>query len=149
PAPIRPRTPGSRGRAPTASAAIVQRQVPGTDEVAVLARGEAVEQVPVARAAVDRRRPRVPAHERPGRRAEGQDAAVIRHEAGEERRRLPEPPPALVLVAVEREERVEALPAPAVAAVERLVAPEEEDGVAPRVVEVVRVLALHAVGGPG
>src|SRR5688572_19677453 len=147
PAPSRPSTPGSRGRVPIASIAIVPIQVPGTEEVPVLARRESVEQVPVADALAGIGGPRVPACEGVERRPRAQDAAVLRHQAVEDGRGLAEPPAVLVDVAEEREERVQPLVPPAVV-VERLPAPEEEERVTSRVESIVRLLALHAVGRP-
>src|SRR5919197_6618702 len=95
-------------------------QVPGASEPAVLARREPPEEVPVARTVGAR----VPAYETVERRPQGDEPAVLRQQAVEERRRLAEGAPVVLLAAQPREHRGDHLVVPGGLVRERLAPPE-------------------------
>src|SRR2546422_426838 len=144
-APRRVSTPGGRGAWPSASTAMGKLQVPGAEEPAVLARREPPEETPVARAVGAR----VPAHETVERRPQGEEPAVLREQAVEERRRLAEGAPVILLAAQPREHRRDHLVVARGLVHERLTPPEELEHAPALVVVVVHVLGLSPVGGPG
>src|SRR5438876_2059532 len=144
-APRRVSAPGGRGARPSASTAMGKLQVPGAEEPAVLARREPPEETPVARAVGAR----VPAHETVERRPQGEEPAVLREQAVEERRRLAEGAPVILLAAQPREHRRDHLVVARGLVRERLTPPEELEHAPALVVVVVHVLGLSPVGGPG
>src|SRR5947208_14050748 len=144
-APRRVSAPGGRGAWPSASTAMGKLQVPGAEDPAVLARREAPEETPVARAVGAR----VPAHETVERRPQGEEPAVLREQAVEERRRLAEGAPVILLAAQPREPRRDHLMVARGLVHERLTPPEELEHAPALVVVVVHVLGLSPVGGPG
>src|SRR5204862_136950 len=144
-APRRVSTPGGRGAWPSASTAMGKLQVPGAEEPAVLACREPPEEIPVARAVGAR----VPAHETVERRPQGEEPAVLREQAVEERRRLAEGAPVILLAAQPREHRRDRLVVARGLVHERLTPPEELEHAPALVVVVVHVLGLSPVGGPG
>src|SRR5205823_2516287 len=151
-APRRARIPDRRGAWPTASTAMravlrlgPELQVPGAEEPAVLARREPPGETPVARAVGAR----VPAHETVERRPQGEEPAVLREQAVEERRRLAEGAPVVLLAAQPREHGGDHLVVARGLVHERLTPPEELEHAPALVVVVVHVLELSPVGGPG
>src|SRR5205809_4388299 len=151
-APRRARIPDRRGAWPTASTAMrallrlgPELQVPGAAEPAVLARREPPEEAPVACAVGAR----VPAHQPVERRPQGEEPAVLREQAVEERRRLAEGAPVVLLAAQPREHRRDHLVVARGLVHERLTPPEELEHAPALVVVVVHVLGLSPVGGPG
>src|SRR6059036_1495484 len=144
-APRRVSAPGGRGAWPSASTAMGKLQVPGAAEPAVLARGEPPEETPVARSVGAR----VPAHETVERRPQGEEPAVLREQAVEERRRLAEGAPVVLLAAQPREHRRDHLVLARDLVHERLTPLEELEHAPALVVVVVHVLGLSPVGGPG
>src|SRR5438552_1249307 len=127
-APRRARMPDRRGAWPTASTAMrallrlgPELQVPGAAEPAVLARREPPEEAPVACAVGAR----VPAHQPVERRPQGEEPAVLREQAVEERRRLAEGAPVVLLAAQPREHRGDHLVVARGLVHERLAPPEE------------------------
>src|SRR5205809_885316 len=143
-APRRVSTPGGRGAWPSASTAMGKLQVPGAEEPAVLARREPPEETPVARAVGAR----VPAHESVERRPQGEEPAVLREQAVEERRRLAEGAPVVLFAAQPREHGGDHLVMARGLVHERLTPPEELEHAPALVVVVVHVLGLSPVGGP-
>src|SRR5438552_720486 len=151
-APRRARIPDRRGAWPTASTAMrallrlgPELQVPGAAEPAVLARREPPEEAPVACAVGAR----VPAHQPVERRPQGEEPAVLREQAVEERRRLAEGAPVVLLAAQPREHRGDHLVVARGLVHERLAPPEELEHAPALVMVVVHVLGLSPVGGPG
>src|SRR5216117_3197706 len=144
-APRRVSTPGGRGAWPSASTAMGKLQVPGAEEPAVLARREPPGETPVARAVGAR----VPAHETVEWRPQGEEPPVLREQAVEERRRLAEGAPVVLLAAQPREHGGDHLVVARGLVHERLTPPEELEHAPALVVVVVHVLGLSPVGGPG
>src|SRR3989442_8110475 len=120
-------------------------EVPGRDEPAPLARDESPSDVPGAGAV----RLGVPAVEAVERRPHGEHAAVLRHHAIEDRRHLPEPPPVRLDAPAHGEERRQPLAVSGGLARLPLAPPQDQNGVVALVVEVLLVLAVDAIGGPG
>src|SRR5881392_2057271 len=151
-APRRARMPERRGAWRTASTAMrallrlgPELQVPGAAQPAVLARREPPEEAPVACAVGAR----VPAHQPVERRPQGEEPAVLREQAVEERRRLAEGAPVVLLAAQPREHGGDHLVVARGLVHERLTPPEELEHAPALVVVVVHVLGLSPVGGPG
>src|SRR5438034_651484 len=144
-APRRVSAPGGRGAWPSASTAMGKLQVPGAEEPAVLARRERPGETPVARAVGAR----VPAHETVEWRPQGEEPPVLREQAVEERRRLAEGAPVVLLAAQPREHGGDHLVVARGLVHERLTPPEELEHAPALVVVVVHVLGLSPVGGPG
>src|SRR5207245_232217 len=100
------------------------------------------------RAPVARRRAGGPRGRRP-RRPQGEESAVLREQAVEERRRLAEGAPVVPLAAQPWEHRDQRLVVARGLVHERLAPPEELEHAPALVVVVVHVLGLSPVGGPG
>src|SRR6266404_4148858 len=144
-APRRVSTPGGRGAWPSASTAMGKLQVPGAEEPAVLARREPPGETPVARPVGAR----VPAHETVEWRPQGEEPPVLREQAVEERGRLAEGAPVVLLAAQPREHGGDHLVVARGLVHERLTPPQELEHAPALVVVVVHVLGLSPVGGPG
>src|SRR5438128_1926350 len=146
-APRRPSGPGDRGTRAIASTAMVAapREVPGGDQPLPLARDEPPADVPGPGAA----RLGVPPVEAVERRPHREHAAILRHQAIENGRHLPEPPPVRLDAPTDREESREPLAMSRRLVRLPLAPPQDQNGVVALVVEVLLVLAVDAIGGPG
>src|SRR5439155_1158135 len=144
---IGPSGPGDRGTRAIASTAMVAapREVPGGDQPLPLARDEPPADVPGPGAA----RLGVPPVEAVERRPHREHAAILRHQAIEDGRHLPEPPPVRLDAPTDREESREPLAMSRRLVRLPLAPPQDQNGVVALVVEVLLVLAADAIDGPG